>query len=164
MRRAQRSVRIFHSWRCAGDVWIEVADVAGAVAALASAPRRVFVALGRNELQPFVRAPQHHYLVRSIDPVDPPLALPQTVYITSRGPFDEADERALLAQHRIEVIIAKNSGGRSSYGKIAAARALGLPVVVLRRPVLPQVPAVETVEDVVAWLDHARTVSSARGV
>ena len=146
------------------DPSYNLADVASAVAAIATAPRRVFVALGRNELRPFLRAPQHHYLVRSIDPVDPPLALPQTVYITSRGPFDEADERALLAQHRIEVIIAKNSGGRSSYGKIAAARALGLPVVVLRRPVLPQVPAVETVEDVVAWLDHARTVSSARGV
>jgi precorrin-6A/cobalt-precorrin-6A reductase len=150
--------------RLAGDLWIEAADVAGAVAALASAPRRVFVALGRNELQPFVRAPQHHYLVRSIDPVDPPLAVPQIVYITSRGPFDEADERALLAQHRIDVIIAKNSGGTASYGKIAAARALGLPVIVLRRPVLPQVPAVDKVEDVLAWLDHARTVSSARGV
>jgi precorrin-6A/cobalt-precorrin-6A reductase len=148
----------------AGDLWIEVADVAGAVAALASAPRRVFVTLGRNELQPFVRAPQHHYLVRSIDPVDPPLTVPQAVYITSRGPFDEADEHALLAQHRIEVIIAKNSGGRSTYGKIAAARALGLPVILLRRPVLPQVPAVDKVEDVLAWLDHAPTVSSDRGV
>jgi len=150
--------------RLAGDHWIEVADVAGAVAALASAPRRVFVALGRSELQPFVRAPQHHYLVRSIDPVSPPLAVPQAAYITSRGPFDESDERALLAQHRIEVIIAKNSGGESSYGKVAAARTLGLPVIMLRRPGLPQVPAVETVEDVVAWLDHACTASIARGV
>ena len=147
-----------------GDRWIEVADVTGAVRALAGAPRRVFVALGRKELQPFVRAPQHHYLVRSIDPVDPPLAVPHADYITSRGPFDEAAERALLAQHRIDIVIAKNSGGSASYGKIAAARALGLPVIVLRRPVLAQAPAVETVEDVVAWLDHARTGSIARGV
>jgi precorrin-6A/cobalt-precorrin-6A reductase len=148
----------------ASDQWIEVADVAGAVGALGSAPRRVFVALGRNELQPFVRAPQHHYFVRSIDPVDPPLAVPQAVYFTGRGPFDEADERALLAAHRIEFIIAKNSGGSASYGKIAAARALGLPVIVLRRPTLPQVPAVDKVEEVCAWLDHALTVSSDRGV
>jgi precorrin-6A/cobalt-precorrin-6A reductase len=148
----------------AGDRWIEVADIAGAVLALASAPRRVFVALGRNELQPFVRAPQHHYLVRSIDPVDPPLAVPQAAYITGRGPFDEADERALLAARRIEVVIAKNSGGSASYGKIASARALGLPVIMLRRPLLPQVPAVDKVEDVYAWLDHALTVSSDRGV
>jgi precorrin-6A/cobalt-precorrin-6A reductase len=115
-------------------------------------------------LRPFERAPQHHYLVRSIDPVDPPLDVPQAAYITGRGPFDEADERTLLAAHRIEFIIAKNSGGRASYGKIAAARALGLPVILLRRPTLPRVPAVDKVEEVCAWLDHALTVSSDRGV
>ncbi len=58
----------------AGDRWTEVSDVHAAVRALGDAPRRVFVALGRNELAPFVDAPQHHYLIRSVDPVDPPLA------------------------------------------------------------------------------------------
>jgi precorrin-6A/cobalt-precorrin-6A reductase len=148
----------------AGDCWTEVADVSGAVHALAGAPRRVFVALGRKELEPFVHAPQHHYLIRSIDPVDPPLAVPLADYITSRGPFAEAAERALLVEHRIDIIIAKNSGGRASYGKIAAARALGLPVIVLRRPALPQTPAVDKVEAALAWLDHALTASIARGV
>jgi precorrin-6A/cobalt-precorrin-6A reductase len=148
----------------AGDRWTEVPDVTGAVHALAGAPRRVFVALGRKELAPFVRAPQHHYLVRSIDPVDPPLSVPQATFITGRGPFEEAAERALLAQHRIEIVIAKNSGGSASYGKIAAARALGLPVIVLRRPALAHAPAAESVEDLVAWLDHVLTASIARGV
>jgi precorrin-6A/cobalt-precorrin-6A reductase len=148
----------------AGDVWIEVADVVGAVAALAVAPRRVFLALGRKELAPFAQAPQHHYLVRSVDPVDPPLAVPHAVYVTGRGPFDEARDRALLQQHRIEVVVAKNSGGSATYGKIAAARTLGLPVILLQRPALPQVVAVETVEDAVAWLDHERTASTIRGV
>ena len=60
--------------RIPGDQWIEVADVAGAVAALGEEPRRVFVTLGRNELTPFVQAPQHHYLIRSVDPVTPPLS------------------------------------------------------------------------------------------
>jgi precorrin-6A/cobalt-precorrin-6A reductase len=124
----------------------------------------VFVALGRNELAPLMRAPHHHYLIRSVDPVDPPLALPSAAYITGRGPFAESDERALLLQHRIEVIIAKNSGGQASYAKIAAARALGVPVIMLRRPVLAQVAAVESVEEAVAWLDHARAASIARGV
>jgi precorrin-6A/cobalt-precorrin-6A reductase len=137
-----------------GDRWIEVDDVRGAVAALGSAPRRVFLALGRNELAPFARAPQHHYLVRSVDPVDPPLAVPHAVYITGRGPFSEADEHALLAAHGIELVVAKNSGGDATYGKIAAARALGLPVILLRRPALPDVAAVDTVEAAVAWLDR----------
>jgi precorrin-6A/cobalt-precorrin-6A reductase len=139
-----------------GDHWIEVAGVQAGVQALASAPRRVFLALGRNELAPFAAAPQHHYLVRSVDPVDPPLAVPHAIYVTGRGPFGEADDRALLNEHGIEVVVAKNSGGSATYGKIAAARALGLPVILLRRPVLPDVAAVETVDAAVAWLDGHR--------
>jgi precorrin-6A/cobalt-precorrin-6A reductase len=139
----------------AGDDWTEVGDMPEAVRALGGAPRRAFLALGRKELAPFADAPQHHYLVRSVDPVDPPLAVPHASYITGRGPFGEDDDRALLAAHRIEVVIAKNSGGTATYGKIAAARTLGLPVIMLRRPELPIVATVETVEAAVAWLDHA---------
>ncbi len=73
----------------AGDSWTEVADAAAAVAALGAAPRRVFVALGRQEIAPFVDAPQHHYLIRSVEPVEPPLAVPHAAYITARGPFRE---------------------------------------------------------------------------
>jgi precorrin-6A/cobalt-precorrin-6A reductase len=147
-----------------GDRWTEVNDVGAAIAALGNAPRRVFVALGRNELAPFAAAPQHHYLIRSVDPVDPPLALPQVAYVTGRGPFSEADDLALLKTHRIEVIVAKNSGGTATYGKIAAARALGVEVVMLRRPELPDTPAVATVEEAVTWLDQALTLAAARGV
>jgi len=134
------------------------------VGALGEAPRRVFVTLGRNELTPFLAAPQHHYLVRSVDPVDPPLALPQVEYVTGRGPFREADDRALMLAHRVEILIAKNSGGDATYGKIAAARALGIEVVLLRRPPAPPAPSVATVEDAMAWLDHALTSATARGV
>ena len=147
-----------------GDHWIEVDGVEAAVAALGSAPLRVFLTLGRNELQPLAAAPQHHYLIRSVDPVDPPLAVPHATYITARGPFTEADDRALLERHRIERIVAKNSGGAATYGKIEAARALGLPVIMLKRPVLPDAASVATVDEVLAWLDHALTFSTARGV
>jgi precorrin-6A/cobalt-precorrin-6A reductase len=151
-----------------GDDWREVADAAEAAAALGAVPRRVFLALGRNELAPFTAAPQHHYLVRSVDPVEPPLAVPDAAYITARGPFAQAHEHTLLERHRIEVIVGKNSGGAATYGKIAAARALRLPVILLRRPPVPAVPAVETVDAAVAWLDatlrdHA-TSGVARGV
>jgi precorrin-6A/cobalt-precorrin-6A reductase len=139
----------------AGDRWTEIADVQHAVQLLEQAPRRVFLALGRKELGPFADAPQHYYLVRSVDPVDPPLPVPHAAYVTGRGPFTEAADRALLAAHRIEVVVAKNSGGTATYGKIAAARTLGLPILLLRRPVRPAVPTVETVEDALGWLDHA---------
>jgi precorrin-6A/cobalt-precorrin-6A reductase len=150
-------------WRkVAGDNWIEVDSIEHAVEALGTEPKRVFLALGRKELQPFAAAPHHVYLVRSVDPVDPPLAVPHANYITARGPFTE--DRALLEQNHIEIIVAKNSGGAATYGKIAAARGLGLPVIMLQRPALPDVPSVETVEEVLAWLDHTFTLSTARGV
>jgi precorrin-6A/cobalt-precorrin-6A reductase len=148
----------------AGDRWTEVDRMPDAVAALGNAPRRVFLALGRKEIAPFEAAPQHRYLVRSVDPVDPPLAVPHAVYLTARGPFAEAGERALLEAHGVEVIVAKNSGGAAAYGKIAAARALGLRVIVRRRPALPEVAAVETVDEVFDWLDHVPALAIARGV
>src|SRR5262249_22167457 len=115
----------------------------------------------RGEIRTFARAPQHWYLVRSVEPVDPPLAVPHASYLTGRGPFTEADDRALLAGHAIDLVVAKNSGGSAAHGNNAAARALGLPVILLRRPALPEVPTVETIEDALTWLDHALTL---RGV
>jgi precorrin-6A/cobalt-precorrin-6A reductase len=147
-----------------GDSWVEVATIDEAMRALGQAPRRVFLALGRKELQPFTTAPQHVYLIRSVDPIDPPLAVPHAIYIAARGPFSEAEDRALLKRHRIDVVVAKNSGGTATYGKIAAARTLQLPVIMLARPTLPEVPSVATVEQALAWLDHAIASSTARGV
>jgi len=147
-----------------GDRWIEVADVDGAVAALGTVPRRAFLAIGRQEVGAFAAAPQHDYLIRSVDPVEPPLDVPHANYIVARGPFREDAERALLQQHRIQFVVAKNGGGQATYGKIAAARALRISVIMLRRPMLPDVPAAETVEDAVAWLDHAPAPSVERGV
>jgi len=69
-----------------------------------------------------------------------------------------------MTTHGIEVIVAKNSGGAATYGKIAVARALGIEVIMLRRPPAPEAPAVETIEEAVAWLDHALTLVAARGV
>jgi precorrin-6A/cobalt-precorrin-6A reductase len=147
-----------------GDRWIEVGDTRAAVDAIGSQTRNVFVAIGRNELAPFAAAPQHRYLVRSVDPVDPPLPLPYVTYVTARGPFSEADDRALMAAHGIDVVISKNSGGSAAYGKIAAARALGVAVIMVSRPPAPEVPAVATIDDAVTWLDHTLASAKARGV
>lgn len=120
--------------RQAGDKWQSVHTVGQAVNALGTAGRRVFLALGRQELLPFEAAPQHSYLIRSVDPVEPPLKAPDARYITARGPFVTEDEIRMLEENRIEVVISKNSGGSASYGKIEAARRLGLPVIMIERP------------------------------
>jgi precorrin-6A/cobalt-precorrin-6A reductase len=148
----------------AGDRWTEVSGAGAAVDAIGLQSRGVFVAIGRNELEPFIGAPQHRYLIRSVDPVEPPLPLPHVAYITARGPFSEANDRALMTAHQIDVLISKNSGGSAAYGKIAAARALGIEVIMLRRPAAPDTPVVESVAHAVAWLDHALTSAAARGV
>jgi precorrin-6A/cobalt-precorrin-6A reductase len=150
----------------AGDRWLNVADRDAAVAAMGAIPRRLFLALGRQDLAPFERAPQHDYLVRSVDPVVPALALPRVTYVCARGPFDEADDTALLRAHRIDAVVTKNSGGAATYSKIAAARNLGLEVIMIARPAAPAVPTVETVAEAIAWLDrdHALTGGKDRGV
>ena len=135
-----------------GDRWTEVADAQAAVGALGAAPQRVFLALGSRDLTAFVAAPQHRYLVRSVDPCT--LGVPHASYLTARGPFDEAAERHLLELHGIQILVAKNSGGTATYAKLAAARSLGIPVLLLRRPADPGGTAVETVEQALSWLQH----------
>ncbi|TGS16882.1 cobalt-precorrin-6A reductase [Mesorhizobium sp. M2E.F.Ca.ET.209.01.1.1] len=148
----------------AGDRWTMVDSVAEAASALGTASRRVFLAIGRQEAGAFEAAPQHGYLIRSVDPVDPKLAVPDALYLLARGPFAEADERALLERHGIDAIVSKNSGGEATYGKIAAARALGIEVVIIRRPPLPDVPSAETVDALAAKVDHLFDPVAERGV
>jgi precorrin-6A/cobalt-precorrin-6A reductase len=152
-------------WRAgAGDRWTDVLDALEAARLLGMKPRNVFLALGRQEIAHFASAPQHHYLIRSVDPVEPPLAVPHARYILARGPFEEEQERALLLAHAIDVLVAKNSGGSATYGKIAAARTLGIPVMLLRRP--PELPVhrVATSAEALAWLDHVLKAPTDRGV
>jgi precorrin-6A/cobalt-precorrin-6A reductase len=147
-----------------GDDWVDVDDAHDAVRALGADPRRVFLTVGRQELEPFRGAPQHYYLVRSVDPVEPALEVPQAHYHLARGPFTETDDRALLLDHSIDAIVAKNSGGRATYSKIAAARSLRIPVLLFKRPPLPDSPSVASVDHAIAWLDHALGREVPRGV
>jgi precorrin-6A/cobalt-precorrin-6A reductase len=147
-----------------GDRWTEVDDAGEAARTLGAEPRKVFLTVGRHEITAFVSAPHHHYLIRSVDPVDPPVALPHASYILDRGPFGEDRERDLLREHKIDVIVAKNSGGAATHGKIVAARSLSLPVILLRRPPPLNVPTVATVDEALAWLDHVLNPPADRGV
>jgi precorrin-6A/cobalt-precorrin-6A reductase len=145
-----------------GDRWTEVPDMADAAAALGPVPRRVFLAIGRQEVAAFRAAPHHRYLVRSVEPVAPGDLPQHAETILARGPFPEADEARLLRQRGIEVVVAKNSGGAATYGKIAAARALGVPVVMVARAAVPG--AVATVEAAEARVRHLAGLPAERGV
>ena len=144
-----------------GDRWTRVNDMDAAVAALGPNERRVFLAVGRQEVAAFRAAPQHHYVIRSIEPMVPEAMPPKAETILARGPFAAAGEQALFLAHGIDVVVAKNSGGPATYGKIAAARKLGLPVVIVDRQ--PHAGAALTVGEALEQLDHL-AISPKRGV
>ena len=128
-----------------GDRWIEAGTVEEAAILLGERPRKVFLAIGRQELSPFAAHAQHSYLVRSVDPVAADL-LPGARFVLERGPFDEAAERSLLEKNGIEIVVTKNSGGSATYAKIAAARSLALDVVMIARPHTARLNAVSNLD------------------
>lgn len=136
------------------DNWTLVEDIGGAASALGETAKRVFLTTGRDELRPFVRASQHFYLLRSVEAPEPSELPAHVELITARGPFRLDDELAILKQHAIDVIVTKNSGGDATYAKLEAARELGLPVIMVRRPSLPEAHSVETVAAALDWLQQ----------
>lgn len=141
-----------------GDEWTGVVDIDGAVAALPEEPARIFLAIGRQSLQPFAAKPWHQYLLRLVDPPKGRLPLRDAEIVVARGPFDEAGDRALLKSRRITLIVAKNSGGTGARAKLDAARALGIPVVMIDRPALPPRRVATNLAGVMAFLDHRATL------
>ncbi len=136
-----------------GDDWREMPSLDAALTAIGDRPRRLFVALGRKEIAPLRSAPQHFYLIRSVDPIDAGLAPGNRLEILARGPFSVDDERELLRSLRIDAIVCKNSGGTAAAAKLQAARELGLPVYLLKRPDLPDVPCAIDVEGTLAMIE-----------
>lgn len=129
-----------------GDNWTEVADNAGVIAALGPAPRRVFLTIGRLGVGDFRATTQHHYVIRTIDAPDAHDLPASHQLILARGTFTVEAEIALMQTHGIEVLVTKNSGGEATYGKIAAARALHLPVILVTPPHRPEVPQVHSIK------------------
>lgn len=145
------------AWSCQdGDQWICVSNVEAAVRALGDAPRRVFLTHGRLHLAAFAQAPQHTYVVRTIDRPADIKALPKHRLILARGPFAKAEELRLMREEGIEIVVTKNSGGRSTYGKIEAARELNIPVVVIERPRDDSAAALFDIDDVLSWIQAHR--------
>jgi precorrin-6A/cobalt-precorrin-6A reductase len=133
-----------------GDDWTRVPDVPAAAVALRDLAGPVFLTTGRGGLAHFADLP-HRFVIRTVDPPDPPLPADH-VLIRSRGPYAVDGERALLHEHGIRVLVTKDSGGEMTTAKLTAAREVGLPVVMVDRPAMPD-PSVEIVADPTAALD-----------
>ncbi|WP_060493410.1 cobalt-precorrin-6A reductase [Pseudomonas sp. NBRC 111140] len=140
------------AWQAqAGDDWREVEDWAGLSEALKPFRRPLFT-LGREPLQHLGEIPpEQFWTLRALE------ACPgneRCEVIGARGPFHIEDERALFLRRSIDVLISKNSGSVATEPKLEVARELGVPVLVLKRPALPDVDrAFESPSDLAAALD-----------
>jgi precorrin-6A/cobalt-precorrin-6A reductase len=133
-----------------GDAWRFVDSLTAAAQAVAGYGS-VFLTTGRQGVSAFAALPGR-VLVRSVDPPDEPLPAGATL-VLARGPFSLADEVALMREHGVDVVVTKDSGGHMTEAKLTAARELGLPVVLVRRPALPAgVETVATVEEALSWV------------
>ncbi|HEY9824256.1 MAG TPA: cobalt-precorrin-6A reductase, partial [Stenomitos sp.] len=135
-----------------GDRWIEVPTLAAAADQLPSTAKRVFLTIGRQQLAPFAPLSQFWFLMRSIDSPQADLPLPPGEILLARGPFSVEQERTLLLDYQIDVVVSKNSGGPDTYAKVEAARALHIPIVMVQRPVMPPGDAVPDATTAVQWL------------
>lgn len=135
-----------------GDKWIRVPDVASAVGAVAERGSRIFLTIGRQGAGAFAGLTDRWFLIRAIDP--PTAALPPDhELLLARGPFAVEDEIRLLTEHRIDVLVTKDSGGELTLAKLIAARTCGIPVVMIDRPRLPAgAQAAESVAAACEWL------------
>jgi precorrin-6A/cobalt-precorrin-6A reductase len=148
------------------DQWTIVPDMVAAAKAIGWVPQRVLLTIGQLELGPFIRRPQHQYVIRTIEPPRAFGVPLQSRVITARGPFSVDDEKDMLRKHYIERLVTKNSGGSATIAKLVAARELDIPIIMVERPPLPDVEhVVDTPEAALDWIGtHAGSLPTERGV
>jgi precorrin-6A/cobalt-precorrin-6A reductase len=131
------------------DVWHWADDLAEAARVLPGLGNRVFLTSGRQGLPAFAHLDDLWFLIRCVDPPEPPLPRHHEL-VLARGPYEVDAERALL--RRVDVLVTKDSGGDLTSAKLTAARELGVPVLLVRRPPRPDTETAETVPEAVEWV------------
>jgi len=137
------------------DKWQHVCSVEEAATALPDLPAKVFLGIGKQHLRAFARQSQHFYLLRLVDAPATALPLPNAEIVVARGPFTIEGDLELLRAHRITHIVARNAGGEGAKAKLDAARALGLPVIMIDRPSVPERRTAQSVDQVMRWLTQS---------
>jgi precorrin-6A/cobalt-precorrin-6A reductase len=136
----------------AGDDWHFVDSVAE-TAAIIPDGATAFLGTGRQTLAEFSCLEGRKLLARVIDPPKKPvLADFKGEFLIGTPPFSIAEEVALFREKGIEWLVVKNAGGKNSRSKLDAARELGLPVVMINRPELPDAHVVGSVDEALKWV------------
>ena len=135
------------------DRWIRVPDLAVAADEVRRRGTRVLLTTGRQDVGEFAGIDDVWFLIRVVDPPTAELPAHHEI-LRSRGPYDYDSELALLRENRIDLLVTKNSGGALTKAKLDAAATLGIDVIVIDRPIEPDVPAVSDVAAAQAWLER----------
>ncbi|HVJ40230.1 MAG TPA: precorrin-6A/cobalt-precorrin-6A reductase [Dongiaceae bacterium] len=138
------------------DSWIEVPSVAAAADICRWYGKRILVTLTEADLAPFAGNDRCHFIIRLPAAPAGPLDLAHYDLVIGRGPFPWLDERRLMMEQQIDLLVSRNSGGLDAYAKIDVARDLAIPVVMIRRPVSPMQPQAETIAQALTWIDAWR--------
>ncbi|MGV9711324.1 cobalt-precorrin-6A reductase [Gordonia sp. NPDC003424] len=139
------------------DHWITVPDMTSAASAVvAEHAGRVFLTTGRQDVGVFAGIDDVWFLIRVVDP--PTADLPrQHRVLRSRGPYGLEDERKIMQDNQIDLLVTKNSGGELTRAKLVVAAELGVGVVMVQRPAQPQTgTTVTAVADAVEWVRRRR--------
>jgi len=142
------------------DNWLALSDWSEVLSNLKGC-RRVFLTAGQTPeevLQTMAQMPIKLYLRTA---VKPSFTLPENVvWIKAIGPFDETSEKTWLKDNQVDLIVSKNSGGTATYGKIAAARELGILVCMFKRPTKPKMSGknLNTFDNLNACIDYISTI------
>ena len=144
------------------DQWIEVSSVKNAVKYLKNVEKKtgslfstgsIFLTTGNKELWLFQNSLNYHFLVRTVEEPELVSEWPQATFLKDRGPYTLENEIKLLKKHKISMLVAKNSGGISTYAKIEAARYFKIPVLMVRRPEMITAKSCQTVNEAVDWVN-----------
>jgi len=139
------------AWDTAGAVRVG-SDVEAAQVVADQHYSRVFLTTGRSGVGPFTSS-HAWFLIRVVTPPDAVVLPCNHEVLLSRGPYGYTDECALLRDNRIDVLVTKNSGGELTEPKLKAAADLGIAIVMIDRPPLPdEVDSVGTVDEAAAWV------------
>ena len=113
---------------------------------------RVFLTTGRSGSAAF-RDSDAWFLIRVVTAPEPGNLPADHELLLSRGPYRFEDEYRLMRDHRIDVVVTKNSGGDLTRAKIDVAQDLAVDVVMIDRPPLPAgVTVVGSVDEAVQWV------------
>lgn len=133
-----------------GDNWTQIAHEEDA-AAIIPPGSTVFLGTGRQTLEKFTGLARCRVICRQIDPPTAPFPFEGGEFLIGRPPFPVDRERCLFSQLGIAWIVVKNAGGAASATKLTAARELGLPVLMIARPPMPDAPRVSSAQDALIW-------------